>query len=370
MRPQRAKIALILLPIALAGVVGVSYVHPFHTIISPHDDDLIHVTISDGNLRIVALSAKFIASYSGETPLNEYAQRWNPVPTKALAWDASDLVLTDETSIEGIRIHEFVVSCTLFAPLVAVVFLVFVVRPVFQQRRLLGPILRECVRPSNRESVRSINNPAFPVRRWIRRSALVVFALGAVLMPGVWAISYTGLHMDLNRRLLKNTPWLSSRNKYAAFVLGRRLFAYSSLEIWAHDGLLEFSYTSPLATGITVATQEFEMGGFRWQQGARPTIRFCGTGMLTPTPAKLGALGTTNELASILQVPCWFIFILVSGWPAVAFVRGPYRRARRLADGCCLKCGYNLTGLVDPRCPECGTPLPPHQHLIPPPPVA
>jgi hypothetical protein len=28
-----------------------------------------------------------------------------------------------------------------------------------------------------------------------------------------------------------------------------------------------------------------------------------------------------------------------------------------LPTGTCVKCGYNLTGLTEPRCPECGTPF-------------
>lgn len=31
------------------------------------------------------------------------------------------------------------------------------------------------------------------------------------------------------------------------------------------------------------------------------------------------------------------------------------RRRRRYLTGRCINCGYNLTGLTEPRCPECGT---------------
>ncbi len=43
-------------------------------------------------------------------------------------------------------------------------------------------------------------------------------------------------------------------------------------------------------------------------------------------------------------------------YPAVHFFR-VIRLRRRLRDGLCLRCGYNLTGLPEPRCPECGTPI-------------
>ncbi len=56
-----------------------------------------------------------------------------------------------------------------------------------------------------------------------------------------------------------------------------------------------------------------------------------------------------------LQLPFWI--------PALAFAsmlmlcRPLYfhRRRKRKKLGLCLKCGYNLTGLTEPRCPECNT---------------
>ena len=31
----------------------------------------------------------------------------------------------------------------------------------------------------------------------------------------------------------------------------------------------------------------------------------------------------------------------------------------RVAEGRCARCGYDLQGLTEPRCPECGTPFDP-----------
>jgi hypothetical protein len=48
--------------------------------------------------------------------------------------------------------------------------------------------------------------------------------------------------------------------------------------------------------------------------------------------------------------------VLFVPFPAIALARAPIRRYRRCKQGQCLVCGYNLTGNVSGRCPECGTP--------------
>ena len=50
-----------------------------------------------------------------------------------------------------------------------------------------------------------------------------------------------------------------------------------------------------------------------------------------------------------IRVPFWLILILV-GIPTAYM----WRRERRVLKGHCQTCGYNLTGNVSGRCPECG----------------
>jgi hypothetical protein len=66
--------------------------------------------------------------------------------------------------------------------------------------------------------------------------------------------------------------------------------------------------------------------------------------------------------------PLWLaLVIFLSVATIVAVAR---RRRRELSEcGICLHCGYNLTGLPEPRCPECGTNIALHSassaHMLP-----
>ncbi len=55
-----------------------------------------------------------------------------------------------------------------------------------------------------------------------------------------------------------------------------------------------------------------------------------------------------------LVFPFWLstAFLVVVG--ALPIYRGPIRRQWRRWRGCCITCGYNLTGNRSGRCPECG----------------
>jgi hypothetical protein len=54
------------------------------------------------------------------------------------------------------------------------------------------------------------------------------------------------------------------------------------------------------------------------------------------------------------RLPLWLPCIVFLAYPAVAFLRGSVRRRVRRRRRSCAKCGYDLTGNVSGRCPECG----------------
>lgn len=57
---------------------------------------------------------------------------------------------------------------------------------------------------------------------------------------------------------------------------------------------------------------------------------------------------------TVTGFPVWLPVVVLLMYPAAAFVRGPFLRWRRRRRGLCVRCGYDLTGLTEPRCPECG----------------
>lgn len=59
--------------------------------------------------------------------------------------------------------------------------------------------------------------------------------------------------------------------------------------------------------------------------------------------------------------PLWLVVGALVVPSGVGIVRGPVRRRHRLRNGLCLKCGYDLSGCVEPRCSECGTRMAPEQ---------
>ncbi len=58
---------------------------------------------------------------------------------------------------------------------------------------------------------------------------------------------------------------------------------------------------------------------------------------------------------SYFRLPVWLPVSLMILFPVRSMIVGPWRERRRRNRNQCVACGYNLYGLTEPRCPECGT---------------
>ena len=72
-------------------------------------------------------------------------------------------------------------------------------------------------------------------------------------------------------------------------------------------------------------------------------------------PSYSGGRIQGGKLAWIVQLPLWIPFLLFALPTALLW----YLDRRRYPAGRCQRCGYDLTGNVSGRCPECGTPIKP-----------
>jgi hypothetical protein len=84
----------------------------------------------------------------------------------------------------------------------------------------------------------------------------------------------------------------------------------------------------------------------------------------------MGIMPTFGRFVPRMNLPSsvkYMIFGAIVGWLLVAgalwFGRKTIQRSlrRQLNEAelpTCMKCGYDLRGQIEPRCPECGTPFP------------
>jgi len=80
--------------------------------------------------------------------------------------------------------------------------------------------------------------------------------------------------------------------------------------------------------------QDFDAGTYRMSDGTLYTVGY--------------------HRATCVNAPFWVVVALLAIYPLTRLLQVPYRRLRRRRAGLCIKCGYNLTGNVSGRCPECG----------------
>lgn len=150
----------------------------------------------------------------------------------------------------------------------------------------------------------------------IRKSIIAFLIVATLACAALWTMSY--------------------KNPNPCFLL--RYADSAEFLFLCHDGTLRISHwTESTASAPTKSVEKSFLGfGFKVSIRATPQGRF--------------------SRMHRLILPMWFTSLVLVAYPIVALVR-EIRRRRRRRHGFCLKCGYNLTGLPEPRCPECGTPF-------------
>lgn len=86
----------------------------------------------------------------------------------------------------------------------------------------------------------------------------------------------------------------------------------------------------------------------QWHTSARPSP------MLLHVQRLGFGWGWPGRLSTAVMLPYWLFLIPAAVVPGIQFRRW-YRARTRPRTGCCLACGYDLTGNTSGVCPECGT---------------
>jgi len=325
---RRSRTVVWILLVVLVGLAGLSYVHPLRARMCWNDSHVSRVSVAHGALRIMH---EFCAKGVRHSRLDVLDLIWEIEPNRAnLGYRGHR---TGNTPMSN---GVLIVECNLFV-LLGFVLTLFLMFERNRRRRLVGAF-REIIHPSDRQAIA-------PIRRTIRRSVVVTFGLATLLAMATWVATYKEFPPSYYQwRLYPGTLHLYSygspvrRFKITYHRGGATVGQYLSL-YGVEKGRVALGYRSPVTKGTMVANRRIERAGFGWVQKS-----------IDP-----------RNIETSVEFPCWAPVLLFSTWPVVAFIRGPYRRATRRARGFCRKCGYSLTGLVEPRCPECGARMSPKQ---------
>lgn len=148
--------------------------------------------------------------------------------------------------------------------------------------------------------------PGMPGDDMIRKLALVVCLVLLLLTAALWAVSHT--------------TWgrASLQPRYVT------AFAHGGDEIWLYAGISD----ERISLEVRAARPFVQKGPMRYSV----------------------ALWTRS-----IRAPLWLVCPVIAATCALlAYLDRRSRRRHRISSGCCIRCGYNLTGNVSGVCPECG----------------
>ena len=84
----------------------------------------------------------------------------------------------------------------------------------------------------------------------------------------------------------------------------------------------------------------------------------CGNPLTDPYyPSDIKVITPGNVVSLVYYgLPLW-IPLVITAVPVAIMIARARRQHQRKVTGCCLRCGYNLTGNISGVCPECGEPI-------------
>ncbi len=158
----------------------------------------------------------------------------------------------------------------------------------------------------------------------LRKTLTILSFIGLVLSVGLWGVSYVGV-----TAYRTELPW-----QLGVVALRGELSIIN----------IKLSQDAISRMGIS--------DGFGWEYGAP----------VRATPSEWNwwpRFASNNPSFSYMSIPLYLPVLLFGVWPLWLLL--PFRRRRKRRKlGLCMRCGYDLRGLTELRCPECNTPFDSH----------
>ena len=181
----------------------------------------------------------------------------------------------------------------------------------------------------------------------LRKTLTILSLVGLLLSVGLWAVSYLNIGYYFSNA--DRNPLVSSNvqpSGEGAIVLERGSI------FWSKATSIIILYGLPMKGDENEQVSDNDEP----LSGGRPHYEFLSGWHYGGFRDFATAFKPVLALPRNLRVPLWV--------PGLLFLPGAYacvlplsRRRKRKKLGLCLKCGYDLKGLTEPRCPECGTPF-------------
>lgn len=184
--------------------------------------------------------------------------------------------------------------------------------------------------------------------RWAGRLFIVLLLIAAIVSTGLWILPEANgtsrslaiadehprknLYVDWGPHFWNLRPFPSGR-----FIVPHHFVLLAEWHLWeGGTDSLSMSYR-PTVEKWSPETHYWQSGNFRAYSD-----------YMTLDSQALTVRNFTVDL------PIWFLVAALWLCALLAVVPGPFRRWHRRRRGQCVRCAYDLTGLSDARCPECG----------------
>ncbi|MCO6437817.1 MAG: hypothetical protein J5J06_12065 [Phycisphaerae bacterium] len=383
--PRRRFLAFALLLIALISAIVASKLAWVSWEFHPAQGRWVQVVVRDARVRLLTVSVPVAENTNWKESLDYHILGYQRGPV-AGRWRLESRTFSSPGLLPA---HVLLFDFTLYVAIAALFLLGPGVWIVWRNRRHFIPLARETIRPSDKARYRR-SFRRFALRVVVILVATIVLAIGwcyAVPCKESRLVPWTATGAEVSGLAGANEKnfdcvWVGNRylNCIVSVTPGLQLSfesrATSLGGVWGVEKKRGLAIALGYQQIVTPAT--VPAGGL--PAPARQQVNLAGIRLLEmthdpmsgdPLAYSMDPYWAPREVlwrqrfspAAIVRyrqvsIPGSYIATLLIIILLIIFMRGPLRRYRCIIGNCCLYCGYSLTGLIEPRCPECGERFP------------